>query len=126
MSDNVILLICVMLMPIIMIITGAVIWKFPSEYNGLGYSTPMSQKNPSTWRMAQLVGGRSFFFSFLAALPISIIVQSMPIIFHLSEETGGAVCLAVSCAQVLLLIVPITITERTLRRCFDKDGNPRQ
>lgn len=126
MSDNVILLLCVMIMPIIMMITGLVVWKFPAEYNGLGYSTPMSQKNPLTWRMAQLVSGKSFFFCFLAALPVSIIAQSLPIILHLSEEAGGTVCLAVTCAQVLLLIVPISITERTLRRHFDKNGNPKQ
>ena len=126
MSDNVVLLICSTLMPLVMMIAGLFIWKLPSEYGGLGYNTPMSQKNPLTWKMAQIVAGKAFFFCFLAALPVSVIVQAVPLIFHLSEETGGMICLILTAAQVLLIILPIHITESTLCRYFDKNGNPKQ
>ncbi len=126
MSDNVVLLLCDMLMPIVMILTGLFIWKFPSEYGGLGYSTPMSQKNALTWKTAQIISGKSFFFTFLALLPISIIAQAIPLILHLSENTGAVICMIVTAVQVLAIIIPVTITERTLSRCFDKDGNPRR
>ena len=125
MGDNVILLLCVMLMPIMMMLTGLFVWKFPAEYRGLGYHTPMAEKSPLTWRMAQIVGGKAFFFCFLPMLPLSAIAQLMPIILNLSEEAGGGVCIAVTFVQVLMLAVPITITERTLKKHFDKNGNPK-
>lgn len=123
MGENVIMLLCVFPMPIIMMITGLVVWKLPAEYGGLGYSTPMSQKNQLTWKVAQLTAGKAFFFTFLAALPISVITQLMPMIFHLYEDAAAHFCLGITCAQTLALIIPITITERTLHRCFNKDGS---
>lgn len=126
MGENVILLFCVMLMPITMVITGLVVWKCPAEYKGLGYRTAMSEKNPLTWRMAQIVGGKAFFFCYLPLVPISAIAQSVPIIYHFSEDLATIVCVFVVFLQVIMMAVAVGITESTLKKHFDKNGNPKQ
>ncbi len=126
MGENVILLFCVMLMPITMVITGLVVWKCPSEYGGLGYRSAMSSKNPIVWRAAQIIGGKSFFFCYLPLVPISAIAQSIPIIYHLSEDLATIICVFVVFLQVVMMIVAFAVTESTLKKHFDKNGNPKK
>ena len=124
--ENLIYVIYSLALPVVFIITGLMIWKRPSPYGGLGYRTEMSAKNPVTWQMAQMVSGKTFTKTYAIALPLSALASSLLVILKAANDLALTVFLVILALQVLLLIPVIVITERTLRRCFDKDGNPRQ
>lgn len=124
--ENLMYLIYSLLLPIIFIITGLMVWKRPSPYGGLGYRTEMSSKNPVTWHMAQLVSGKAFAKTYAIALAASALTMLLTVLLNVPEDITLTIFFILLAAQVLLIIPVIIVTERTLRRCFDKDGNPRQ
>ncbi len=124
--ENLMYLIYSLALPIVFIITGLLVWKRPSPYGGLGYRTEMSAKNPVTWQMAQMVGGKTFVKVYAVALAVSALTMLLTVLLNAPEDIALTIFFALLAAQVLLIIPVIVVTERTLRRCFDKDGNPRQ
>ena len=124
--ENLIYMIYSLVLPVVFIITGLMVWKRPSPYGGLGYRTEMSAKNPVTWQMAQMVSGKTFAKTYAVALAVSALAMLLTVLLNAPANIALTIFFALLAAQVLLLIPVIAITERTLRRCFDKDGNPRQ
>lgn len=124
--ENLMYLIYSLALPIVFIITGLLVWKRPSPYGGLGYRTEMSAKNPVTWQMAQMVSGKAFVKTYAIALAVSALAMLLTVLLNTPDDISQTIFFALLAAQVLLIIPVIVVTERTLRRCFDKDGNPRQ
>lgn len=124
--ENLMYLIYSLVIPIVFTITGLIIWKKPSPYGGLGYRTAMADKNPVTWQMAQMVSGKTFAKTYAIALAVSALAMLLTVLLNAPESTALIVFFALLAVQVLLIIPVVVITESTLRRCFDKDGNPRQ
>ena len=116
------MLFCVLLIPLVMIGFGKRFSKAPPEtIQGLfGYRSSMSMKNQDTWTFAHAFCGRLWHRMGWVLLPLSV----LPMLFLLGEDAdalgiAGSVICAVQLAPMLLSIL---LTERALRRTFDKNG----
>ena len=125
MYGNIMLMVITILFCVVFIIAGFIIWKFPPAYKGLGYHTDMSEKNPATWRFAQVYCGRTMFISFLPALALSAAAELIGFFAGLSDSDFTTLSVVVIAVQVMLVFVVIVMTEKALRERFDKNGNPK-
>jgi len=117
------ILICNSLVPLTMIIVGAItLKKPPKEINGImGYRTTMSMKNADTWQFANKLCGKIFFKWGWLVLAATVIAM-LPIIGR-DEDTIATWGVILTAVQMLPFLIPIFIVERALRKRFDKDGN---
>ncbi len=111
-----------LLIPISMILMGAWLYKHPpKKINGLyGYRTKRSMKNQDTWIYAQRFSGRLYFRLGLGLLPLS----AAAMLFSKGQDvdTISRHATILSVVQLVLLLLPIFFTERSLRKTFDDDG----
>ena len=72
-----ILLICNLLIPVIMLITGKLMWKhYPKNINGfIGYRTTRSMMNMDTWNFANEYCGHLWYKMGIVMLVLSIIIS---------------------------------------------------
>lgn len=116
------MLIINLIIPITMIVFGALFMKkAPKNINAIfGYRTSMSMKNKDTWDFAHKYCGKLWLWLGLVLLPLSII----PLLFVLGKEisitaiVGTVVCLV----QIVPLLGSIIPTEIALKKTFDQDG----
>lgn len=117
------MMICNLLIPVIMIVIGAVFVNHPPKsINGVyGYRTTMSMKNMDTWNFAHLYCGKLWRKIGWIMLPISIVVM-IPLLGKSDNIIGiwGGVLETVECIILIAAIFPV---ERALKKNFDKDGN---
>lgn len=123
MGFSIFMFICNLLIPILMIVTGRIMWKNPPKsINGVyGYRTTMSMKNMDTWKFAHEHSGKLWWKVGWVMLILTILIQ-LP--FMKSNEgvvgtVGGILCF-VQCGVLIAAIIP---TERALKATFDKNGN---
>lgn len=117
------MLIMSLLLPITMIGFGKHFMKqAPKDINYFfGYRTGMSMKNKDTWEFAHHYCGKIW----RKAGWITLIISIIALIFLLGKEIeaigkfGGALVLL----QCIPLLAVIPVTERALRKKFDKYGN---
>ena len=111
-----------MLIPVTMIGFGRYFMKHtPKEINHVfGYRTSMSMKNRDTWDFAHKYCGRLYWHFGLFMLPLSV----TPMLFILNRDTNtvGTVGAIETTIQIIFLLVPVILTERALKRNFDKYG----
>jgi len=117
------LFLCNVLIPLLMIVCGLWMWKHPPQkINGIcGYRTTMSMKNMNTWQFAHELCGRLWWKTGWLLLFPSILVQ-LPFL-RTGEDALAIVTLILSTLQCLAFIPTISITEKALRRTFDRNGN---
>ena len=119
------ILICDLLVPTTMFVGGLVMHRHsPKNINSLlGYRTARSMKNMDTWQFAhrycgslwRKVGFVTFFITLLVHLP-----------FRFSNEnTIGILSLIVMFLQILIMSVPVFLTENALKKTFNPDGTRR-
>ncbi|WP_294242956.1 SdpI family protein [Pseudobutyrivibrio sp.] len=114
--------ICNLFIPIVMLICGFFMFKYPpKEINGIvGYRTTMSRKNKDTWKFAHDYCGRLWMKLGLLLLILSIIIQ---IPFAQSGENAiGYMTIAVEVIQLVALLGSIVFVERALKKTFDENG----
>lgn len=123
MGYAVFLFLCNLLIPALMIILGRWMHKNPpKKINSLcGYRTSMSMKNMDTWNFAHELCGRLWWKTGWLILIPSIAVQ-LPFL-RMDEDTLAIVTLILNTLQVIALFPPIVITEKALKRTFDKNGH---
>lgn len=127
MGENVILMLSSLSVPVTMMLTALVIWRFPAEYNGIwAYHTVYSEKSPEAWAAAQNYFGKLGFFTNLAALVLTVIAFVPVLAVERFQGYGVLVCLITTMAQVAVVLVDIFIVEGLLMKKFDKDGKPKQ
>ncbi len=112
-------------LPLILMITGFVIWRFPPQYKGLGYHTSTSERSPLTWQTAQLYCGSRIFFSYLVMLVITIVSWMICTFSKVSQDIMVSIFWMLIVAEVILIFVIIIMTEMMLHKCFDKNGEPK-
>lgn len=126
MSENIIWMLESLIIPVTLMLTAFFIWKFPAEFRGMfSYHTIYAEKSPAAWAAAQNYFGKIGFFSNLAALILTIIAFVPVLIVERFQNYGGVVCIFITAAQVVLILVDIFIVEGLLKKNFDKDGNPK-
>ncbi len=101
--------------------TGALMYKYPPKQvnNVLGYRTNMSMKNEETWKFANVYWAKTFFINGLILLAPSIII---PIVCKDSAHLN-AIGTSFSFILLFAIIPTIVLTEKALKKKFDKDGN---
>lgn len=113
----------VALCPLIMIIFGA-IFKIhtPKAINSFfGYRTKLSMQNSETWEFAHRYFGRLWLLFGIPLLFFSML--GMLILLGKSTEFIGALGIALAFFGFLVMLVPVFLTEKALRRNFDDEGN---
>lgn len=96
----------------------------PTEINpGYGYRTSMSMKNKLTWDFAQTYMGKVWY----QAGRWLLIPSALPLLFVLGRDVGtvGMVGLIACGVQLAVMLGSIGVTERALKKHFDKNGNRR-
>ena len=117
-----ILLICNLLIPVIMLITGKLMWKhYPKNINGfIGYRTTRSMMNMDTWNFANEYCGHLGYKMGIVMLVLSIIISIF--IYHSNDNIINTVPLILITIQCIVLIVSIFPTEIALKKTFSDDG----
>lgn len=110
------------LVPVIMIISGYLMFKHPpKDINGIvGYRTTMSMKNEDTWRFAHEVCGRLWFKLGIVLLIIAALVQLK--LLHIDKDTFGIISLIIELVEVAILLISIIPVEKALKATFDENG----
>lgn len=106
------MLLCSLITPVIMVITGIIITKRPpKEINDLyGYHTKRSIQSPEAWKFANEYLGRLWLVGGLIMLMLSAAV--MLLFFGSDEDTTGIACTVIACIQpavMVLLMIPVEI-----------------
>lgn len=111
-----------MMMPLMMIVFGKWFLKSaPKEINIVfGYRTSMSMKNKDTWDFAHRSCGKLWCRCGAAMLPVS--VAAMLFAMGKNENVTGTVGGIVCAVQTIILIVSIYLTEKALKKNFDRSG----
>lgn len=113
------MLVCDLMIPALMIITGNMMWKHPPGKinNVIGYRTTRSMKNAETWKFAQNHCGRLWWkIGWIMLIPSFII--HFPF-YHSSQNVIGVAGAILCTVQCMILILSIFPTERALKRRFD-------
>lgn len=113
---------CDLLIPLLMIISGRMMWKHPPKnINGIvGYRTARSMKNIDTWKFAHAYCGKLWWKMGWMLLPPSAIIL-FPF-YNCTEDKIGVVGGALCMIQCVFLLIPIFFTERALKRNFTDKG----
>lgn len=116
------ILICNLLVPMIILITGRLMWKhYPKNINGLvGYRTTRSMKNMDTWKFANTYCGHLWYKMGIILLILSILISIF--VYPYDENTVGTVSLILMSIQCIILIASIFPTEIALKKTFNDDG----
>lgn len=113
---------CDLLIPILMIITGRMMWRHPPKnINSLiGYRTSRSMKNMDTWVFAHNYSGRLWWRIGWIILFPSIMIH-IPF-YKASDDAISVVGLVVTAIQIIILICSIFPTEKALKETFTEEG----
>ena len=94
------MLCCDILLPVIMILTGRMMWKHsPENINGIvGYRTQRSMKNMDTWKLAHAYSGQLWW-----KLGWGMLLPFM-IVYGKAEHVIGIVSMILMVVQMIVLI----------------------
>ncbi len=114
-----------LMIPVSMIVFGRIFTKrAPGEINGVyGYRTSMSMKNKETWEFAHRYFGRLWYVWGWMLVPVSAIV--MFFVIGKDQDAVGTVGGVLCFLQMIPMLAAIVLTERELRKKFDRNGNRR-
>ncbi len=117
--------VCDLSIPLLLIVSGRIMWKHPpKKINwGIGYRTERSMKNMETWKFAHLHCGRSWWKIGWLLLVFSAGIHLL--LYHAPQERIGVVGGILCTVQCVILLLPVFMTERALKKHFTDDGIPR-
>ena len=119
------MLIVVLLVPLIMLVFGAVfVHRAPKKINFLfGYRTERSMKSKDTWRFAHRYIGHLWLWLGGILLPLTV---ALMLLFWFclpqTEDAIGLYGMVIEVVQMGALFLSIPPTEAALRRTFDENG----
>lgn len=113
---------CDLLVPVVMIISGRIMWKHPPRnINALiGYRTSRSMKNMDTWIFAHNYCGKLWWKIGWITLVLSIFIH-IPF-YGTLDDTIGTIGLILVTVQTIILICSMLPTERALKETFTEEG----
>lgn len=119
------MLFSVLITPVIMVGFGLVFLKDPpkSINAAYGYRTKRSMRSQDTWDFAHHFFGKLWLVCGLVSIPFSLV--PMWLVVDKSKEVIGMTGLIVVCLQAILLLIPIIVTEKALKKNFDEFGRHR-
>lgn len=113
---------CGLLVPVVMIIGGLIMWKYPPRNinDFIGYRTSRSMKNMDTWIFAHNYCGKLWWkIGGITLIPSVIIFIPF---YTDSDDIIGVVSLVLLTVQIIILMCSIYLTERALKKTFTDDG----
>lgn len=117
------MLVMVVLIPLVMIIFGAIFLnRSPKKINFFfGYRTALSMKNKDTWDYAHKLVGKIWLI--LGA--ITLIISIIPMLFVIGKDDNliGILGTLLVMGELVPLFISIIPVEIGLNRKFDKNGN---
>lgn len=125
--NNVLFLIGELPMPLIIMTFAISMRNNPPRFGeNTGYNTRRSRKSTEAWDFAQTAYGCYATKAFAATSLLTFVVGLIAIVLNFGETAGFVTFMAVTAAQVAVLVGVIIVIERQLERNFDEDGKPRQ
>lgn len=119
------LLICDLIIPIVMLISGRMMWKHcPKRINNIvGYRTTRSMKNMDTWRFAHDYCGKLWWKTGWVMIIPSVLIH-IPLYYSDKNtiEFAGLILMTIQCFIMIASIYP---TEKALKKHFNDDGTRR-
>ena len=111
-----------LLMPVILMIVGAVFHKSPpKKSNGVyGYRTTRSRKNQDTWDFSQKYAGELFWK--IGWISVFVSVVECIVLWFLPELGQGILISIVLVMEMAALFVVIGMVEKKLKETFDDNG----
>lgn len=111
-----------LLLPVLMIAIGISFGKTaPKNINPfIGYRTAMSMKNEDTWRFAHHFCGKLWQRWGFWMLPLSVL--PMLLVLGKGIDAVSIVGTVVCCLQLVPMLVSIAVTEKALKKTFDRNG----
>lgn len=111
-----------LLIPFVMILFGMIFVKKPPKHiNGwYGYRTSMSSKNMETWNFAHLYFGKIWRME--GWILLLVVIIAMFFVLGKDIDTIGFYSLVINIIELILMLIPIVLTETALHERFDKDG----
>ena len=112
-----------LIIPLTMISFGRYFLIRPSKRNNgiFGYRTARSAMNEDTWAFAHHYCGRLWALS--GALLLVFSPLAMVPVMEMNMDTVGLYGGILSLIQAAVLLGSVLVTERALKRTFDRDGN---
>lgn len=93
----------------------------PDKINYIyGYRSKMSMKNQNTWNFAHKYAGKVWVYSSALNVIISAIVV---LIFRNTSLFKAFATILLAVIQPITLLLVISLTEKALKKNFDKNGN---
>ncbi len=121
MSDNIVYLLSYIPTPLIFLIAGLMVWRFPPRYGETyGYRTKLSQISEQAWDFAQVFWGRMAVLTSIPVFLLSMAAGILQITLNADENTGLIMCCAIVSLQLVPIFVSIGVTESALKRNFGK------
>ena len=126
MGFGIFMLVMDLLIPVTMVFIGKRFQKKPpKEINAMyGYRTAMSMKNKETWEYAHRCCGKLWYVSGLVMLPVTVI--ALVCVFGKGNDCVGTIGGIVCMAQCIPMVGAIALTERKLKKRFDRNGSVRR
>ena len=119
MNDGVVYLLSYLILPVLLIVVGLVMWRFPPGYGGsVGYRTKRSRSSRQAWDFAQVYWGRLILVMSIPMLAVSVGAGVFQIVKPLSEEAGLLLFCVIMTLQLVPMFVSIGVTESALKRRF--------
>lgn len=120
------MLVMVWLIPVMMLGFGALFRRRPPRNVNywFGYRTARSMKNEDTWEFAHHYMGKLWYVWGGVMLPLSTVAM-LPVLGR-DEDAVGSAGSIICIVQMLVIFITIGLTERALRKRYDKNGKPRE
>ena len=110
------MLVCNLLMPVIMIVIGIIMMKSPPKKinHFVGYRTSRSMDNQESWNFANKHSGKlMIIYGAIAIIPSVVIMLPF---YGSDDDTVGIISTVIMVFQLILIIIPVILTERILKR----------
>lgn len=119
------MLVCVLFLPMVMLAIGIrYARRAPKKIQALyGYRSEWSMKNRATWEFAHHYCGRLWKWFGAVSLPLSALAM-LPLLGRDADTVSLWSFLPIG-VQLGLMVLSIVLTERALRRSFDRAGRPK-
>ena len=123
---KVIMLISVAFIPLLLIVIGKILEKYPSKEPNIaiGFRTKLSMMNKETWDFAQRLFPKAWISLGRIMLPLSLIILFL--LYSEDKDYTGNLVLILILAQVVLMLGSILYVNLKLKKAFNSDGSRKE
>lgn len=126
MSEDIIVAVCNMFMPLTILGLGLMVWKTHPPFGDMfGYRTTQSQKSPEAWVMAQALFGKSCTLTYAILSFLTLIAGLVTIFFKVGETAETWIITAVNIVDFAALFVVIFITDSKVKKYTAGNDEPK-